>query len=302
MGFFESLLKGVVTVGATVVGISYHLVTEFKEKVKETVYKLQSVDSGYGPKTIDYSTQINETRSVNDLIIDIEAKLSKDGSLSSYDRQHLQELYETRQKIREVLEKKRELKLADNIANSQDSFDSISVDDANLQILQFHVGQNVLGKKCGTCNKPMILQWKRGLTVTSISQFFWGCSGFYSQTCSATQFIAQTEVDLITKIDRPEFQLSNQELNKIVELPIAKNNIRRRMSNIKNSETDGYLCPIHGEPMIVRENKKQNIGLMEQYFLGCPRHFSSGCKQIVTIKSAGQLASVLEKFYGNGVL
>lgn len=295
MGFFKTIIDGIVKVGATVVGVTSHFVMEFKEKVKETVYRLQT-------DNVDFSNEISETKSVNDQIIDVEAKRNRDGSLNSNDRFKLEELYKIRRQLRTDIENKKEMVLAQDIAQNDHLFDSINVDDNNLHILQFHVGQNVLGKKCNRCNKPLILQWQRGKKVRSISEFFWGCSGYYDQTCLATQIISQTEYNLIIKTDRPEFEISNTALNRIVELPTSRNNIRKRMNNIKNTETQEYLCPIHGEPMIVRENKTLNVGLMEQYFLSCPRYFNSGCKQIVTIKSAGQLAAVLEKYYGKGIL
>lgn len=295
MGFFKSIFDSIVKVGGTVVGVAAHYVTEFKEKVKETLYKLQT-------DTSDYSNEIDETRSVNDQIIDLEKKRDRDNGLNQNDRYKLEALYKQRRLLRDEIDNKRENDLAKDIVNNDISYDSILVEDQNLQILQFHVGQNVLGKKCFRCNKPMILQWQRGKDVTSISEFFWGCSGFYDKTCSTTQRISQTEYNLITKIDRPEFEISNTALNNIVQLPTSRNNIRRRMNDIKNTEIQEYLCPVHGEPMIVRENKNQNVGLMEQYFLSCPRYFTTGCKQIVTIKSAGQLAAVLEKFYGKGIL
>lgn len=295
MGFFNELLTGLVKVGGTLIGVASHYVLKFKEKVKETVYTLQSQITGV-------KEEIKQTKSVNDEIIDLEKKRQRDGGLNSNDSHRLNELYSERSLLREAVEAKKEADLAKDIAENESSFDSLLVDDVNLHILQFHVGQNVLGKKCARCNKPMTLQWQREHVVKYISQFYWGCTGFYDSSCRATQSITQNEFNLITKVDRAEFSISNEILTRIVESPVAKNTIRKRISEIKNMENEAYLCPMHGEPMILREKKNPNGGLMDQYFLACPRYYDAGCKQIMKIKSAGQLAAILETKTGTGIL
>jgi hypothetical protein len=75
------------------------------------------------------------------------------------------------------------------------------------------------------------------------------------------------------------------------------------MNEVKQEKTDRYLCPVHNEPMVVRE-KRDAQGLLDQFFFGCPRWLPNGkgCSQIVKLKSPGQLASALESFYGRGIL
>jgi len=76
------------------------------------------------------------------------------------------------------------------------------------------------------------------------------------------------------------------------------------LTRLKQEVTDVYLCPVHNEPMILRE-KKDADGLLDQYFFGCPRwspKHGQGCSQIVKLKSPAQLASALEAFYGRGII
>lgn len=134
--------------------------------------------------------------------------------------------------------------------------------------------------------------------------FFWSCIGYYDKSCSNTENFTQADITLFTRIDREEFKITNQQLGNIMLLPGVADDIERRMSKIKNNTTNIYLCPIHSEPMVLREKRNNVQGLLDQYFLGCPRWKPEikGCNQIVKIKSPAQLTSILEAFYGRGIL
>lgn len=300
MGFFNSLaksfIKSVTSVGATIVGVAAHLSMEFKHAVKETVFKLQA-DWG------DHREGLKKTKSLNDEIEELEVKRGRDGGLNQYDRARLSELYDQRNKLREEIDESKEKLLAHQISENESSYNSLSIQDQNLHILQFHVGQSVVGKKCPTCGKPMVLQWKRHSSVVSMSQFGWGCTGYYDNTCKTWRQFMHQDFNLFSKTDRPEFQLSNATFNKIVSYPSSQKGVIKRMNEIKNTENDDYLCPVHNEPMVLKE-KRDFEGLLDQYFLGCPRWRANntGCNQIVKLKSAGQVAAVLEKHYGRGIL
>ena len=148
----------------------------------------------------------------------------------------------------------------------------------------------------------MTLQWKQGQHSINMSDFFWGCIGFYEGVKHLEPFV-QSDLDLFTKIDRPEFELESQQLGNILSHSGSQKNVVKRMNDIKQQKTDVYLCPVHNEPMVLRE-KKEARGLLDQYFFGCPRWRpqNKGCGQLVKLKSPAQLASALEAFYGRGIL
>lgn len=309
MGFFDGVLNVIGKVvnvvmyaAGTVVGIAAAGVVEFTqvacEKFVEFRTKNRSVNLALANKPIH-----NTTKTLNDEIMELEHKRYRDRNLNQSDHQRLNGLYSQRDKLKDDVRQNSELLLIEKMQNGQGVYDSVHITNVNTHILQFHVGQTVFGKRCRQCGRPMILQWKQGMQTVAMSDFFWGCIGFYEGVRHNEPFM-QSDMDLFTRIDRPEFEISSKQLSNVIVMPGPKANITKRMNGIKQETTDVYLCPVHNEPMILRE-KKDAHGLLDQYFFGCPRwspKHGQGCSQIVKLKSPAQLASALEAFYGRGIL
>lgn len=308
MGFFDDVLNVIGKVfnvvmyaAGTVTGIAAAGVVEFAqvayEKYGEFRAKNRSVNLTLANKPIHHAT-----KELNDQILELELKKRRDRTLNQYDNQRLSSLYAKRDNLKDEIRRNNELLMTEKMQNGQGTYDSVHINNVNSHILQFHVGQTVFGKRCRQCGRPMALQWKQGMQTVSMTDFFWGCIGFYEGLKHHEPFM-QADMDLFTRVDRPEFEMSSQSLSNIILLPGPKANIVKRMNEIKKETTDVYLCPIHNEAMVVRE-KKDAQGILDQYFFGCPRWLpnSQGCSQIVKLKSPAQLASALEAFYGRGIL
>jgi len=308
MGFLENVLNLtgkalnlVMYAAGTITGIAAAGVVEFAqvayEKYGEFRAKNRAVNLSSANRPIHKKTKV-----LNDEIIDLESKKFRDRSLDQYDDQKLRDLYSQRDKLKDEARNNNELLMVEKMQSGEGVYDSLHINNNNTHILQFHVGQTVFGKRCRQCGRPMALQWKQGMQSVNMSDFFWGCIGFYEGVKHNEPF-THSDMDLFTRIDRPEFEVSSQTLGNIIHLPGPKSNITKRMSDIKQEQTDVYLCPVHNEPMVLRE-KKDAHGLLDQYFFGCSRWLPAkgGCKQIVKLKSPAQLASALEAFYGRGLL
>lgn len=308
MPFFDDVLNVIGKVvnvvmyaAGTIVGIAAAGVIEFAqvayEKYGEYRTKNRSVNLALANKPIHLLT-----RGLNDEIMDLERKKIRDRTLNSNDNQRLVDLCGQRDKLKDEVRNNSEMLMTEKMQNGQGVYDSVHINDNNTHILQFHVGQTVFGKRCSKCGRPMALQWKQGMLTVAMSDFFWGCIGFYEGVKHLERF-TQADMDLFTRVDRQEFEFSSKDLSKILTMNGPKLSVIRRMSDIKHQETEIYLCPVHNEPMILREKKDAN-GLMDQFFFGCPRWSSvtGGCSQIVKLKSPAQLSSALEAYYGRGIL
>ena len=251
----------------------------------------------------DRNRRESEIRDINSEIGDYENKRFKDGLLNEYDAHRLDELYGRRDERALQLAETNGIILANQMSAGVGIYDNVRVSDVNTHILQFHVGQTVFGKTCYRCGMPMALQWQQRLDTVRMTDFFWGCTGFYDATCRSTEPFSRSDMTLFTNTDREEFTISNSELASIVRLPESRQLIRRRMNDLVSTANSTYYCPIHHEPMVLK-TKKDAETIRDMYFYGCPRWHPSGqsCNQIVKLKSVAQVSAALETMTGKGFL
>ena len=203
-----------------------------------------------------------------------------------------------------------EIIVASEISNESEAFGQFVVDDDRAHIYQGMVGPSSFGKKCPRCNREMQLQWARNITTVSTDDFFWGCTGWYFGACNASVRVTPEEMNIFTRVDAPEYEISNQEFTNMVLHPRPSKIITERMNEVivdqraQRCGSEGYRCPIHGEDLVLREKKQPSGGLLDQYFLGCPRWKpgNQGCNHLVKLKSAAQLSTFLHKETGTGIL
>ena len=308
MGFLDQVLNAlgkvvnvVMYAAGTITGIAVAGVVEFTQVAFEKFGEYRAKNRNTNLSQANQPVLLL-TKDLNNEIMELELKKNRDRSLNQYENQKLIGLYEQRHQLKDQVRNNNELLMVERMQNGQGIYDSVHITDSNTHVLQFHVGQTVFGKRCSRCGRPMTLQWKQGMQTVSMSDFFWGCIGFYEGVRHHERF-TQADMDLFTRVDRPEFELSSQELSMVLAMPGPKQSVIKRMSDVKRQETDVYLCPAHNEPMVLRE-KKDAQGLLDQFFFGCPRWSASNgtCRQIVKLKSPAQLASALEAFYGRGIM
>ncbi len=305
MGFFSNLLK---TAGVFVEAAVYAAGTVAAyvgAKVAKFVAVARDAYNDYKIKNLDSAKRdINSTlENINGMIIDLESKLKYNGKLSPYENHQLDELYEKRRQMIDEKSSINEIGTAKEIAENSSDFDDVVIDDSKVHILQFHVGQTVSNKLCPQCKRPMQVQWRIGKSHAGLGDLFWGCTGFYENTCHRTLPFTSADFNLFTKVNREEFQMTADDFNSVVMVPSSQKSISKRVSELKNEPVDIYSCPIHGSELVLRE-KRGAIGLLDQYFLGCPlwNDQKTGCNYVMKLKSGAQLASLLESKTGRGIL
>ena len=79
--------------------------------------------------------------------------------------------------------------------------------------------------------------------------------------------------------------------------------IKKRFNDLRNEVIEKYLCPTHGVELVLKQKNAADV-LLDLYFLGCPmwNGTDTGCNFVMKIKSAAQLASLLEAATGRGIL
>ncbi|MBD2356915.1 hypothetical protein H6G41_20180 [Tolypothrix sp. FACHB-123] len=262
----------------------------------------QHTSSSYSNKTAKDVTE--EIEIVDAEVVELERKERRDGRIPQRDQERKQELELLRtDKFNEYQELKSE-EIAEEQSASPENYETSNLGSDKVHILQFHMGQVVLDKKC-SCGKSMILQSQKRLdgSLYQLSDFFWSCTGFYNNNlplqCKKTKSFTAKDVGFLHKSDIFEFQVSNQQLSTIFhDTSVKKATISRIKSHLKEKD-DEILCPVHHIPMILREKFNHSGVALDMFFLACPH---TGCQQIVKLKSPAQLAAYLKRREGRGII
>jgi len=308
MGFLSNLLGAVFSVASAVIGAVKIVASDIVDAVRGGTERL------FEAKKIK-DTSDDELKNINDELLYILNKYKNTGKISPTEKKKAEYLVERRKELQSAINGADEIIVENDISEAPEAFEQFVIDNDKAHILQGHVGVSVFGKKCHKCGRDMQIQWPNSVTTAKVTDFFWGCTGWYIKNlngqplCSVTLNFNDDDFNIFTRMDIPESQVSNSELTDLVLLPGPREIVTERMNDVISDQrshhrgTDHYRCPTHGEEMLLRK-KNQATSLLDQYFLGCPRWKpnNQGCGYIVKLKSVMQLSTLLKKETGSGLL
>ena len=248
----------------------------------------------------------DELETIDIEVVDLERKNNRDGYKSRNDQERREELEFLRgEKFKKYQEIKKKEILEDQSKKSEDYETSILTNNST-HILQYHMGQVVLEKKCRNprCGRPMVLKSKSRLdgSLYRLDDFFWSCTGFHNppnSQCRGIQNFKAADIGFLHKSDIFEFQVSSQELSIIFDAKSIKTATVDRVKSHLKQKDDETLCPIHHIPMLLREKLDHQGMALDMFSLRCPHQ---GCQQLVKLKSPAQLAAYLSRQEGRGIL
>ena len=311
MGFFSSLFNGL----GTILGVLVDTVTEV----------ISSISSGYeryrerggatqNAAVVEAQHKKDRLREVNDEIIGLRNRNMSRGSLSDQERRRWHDLRDEREELLGKVNEAKEVKAVEKILDTEAQIQKVEVDLDTTHVLQYNAFADTLGKKCRMCGRQMKLQWKRNLAVAKPNDFFWGCTGWYAQpgkgvACNHSEVLQRNDYGLMTDTSAPEFTLTSEEFGEILTNPETQQIITTRVQDLQSDLSkqgqgvELVSCPIHGEHMVLRK-KANPTGLLDMYFLACPRWQpnNKGCSFIEKLKSGSQLAALLRSETGSGIL
>jgi hypothetical protein len=113
----------------------------------------------------------------------------------------------------------------------------------------------------------------------------------------------------MTDTTATEFTVTSEEFGEILTNPETQQIIASRVQDLQSDLSkrkqgvELVSCPVHGEHMVLRK-KNNPAGLLDMYFLACPRWQPNdqGCSFIEKLKSGSQLAALLRSETGSGIL
>ncbi len=311
MGFLSSLFNGL----GTILGV----LTETVSAVVSTIFGGYDSYRKRGGAVQEVAVaeaqqKKDRLRDVNDEIIGLRNRHMSLGSLSDQERRRWSDLREERDELLGKVNEAKEVKAVEKILESEAQIQKIEVDLDTTHVLQYNAFADTLGKKCRVCGRQMKLQWQRDLAVAGPNDFYWGCTGWYVKqgkrtACSHTERLQRNDYGLMTDTSAPEFSITAEEFGVILTDTETQKIITTRVQDLQSDLSkrkqgvELVSCPVHGEHMVLRK-KGNPSGLLDMYFLACPRWQpnNQGCSFIEKLKSGSQLAALLKSETGQGIL
>lgn len=312
MSFLTRLANGL----GTVLGVLAEMAGQVVQAIRDG-YENHRRKGGATEEAAKSELDANQERLrvVNDEILYLRTSHLKRGSLNEAEKRRWRFLKDERNEILEKLNANREVRTAETIFEAEERLDKVNIDDRTTHILQYNAFADVLGKKCPRCGRRMKLQWRRGLTKVPPKNFYWGCTGWYSQqsngqrACDNRVSLHKDDFGLLTDTTLPEFDVTAADFEIILTDNETKKIVTERINDLRSDLDASHrrveisTCPVHGENMVLRR-KQENAGLLDAYFLACPYYGESlgGCTFMEKLKSGPQLAALLKSQTGRGIL
>jgi hypothetical protein len=311
MSFLNRLANGLGTVLGALAETAKQVISEIRSG-----YEAYRQRGGAVQEAAADAAQRNRDRlrEVNDEIMNLRNRRMSSGGLSDTERRRWDELRQKRDELLRAANQSKEVKAAEKILDAEAFIEKVEVDLDTSHVLQYNAFADVLGKKCIRCGRQMKLQWKRALRVPGPQDFYWGCTGWYlpfgsGRACNHKEALKRADFGLMTDTSAPEFSLTADEFGEIVSNAGTAQIITARVNDLRSDlaarkkGVELVTCPVHGEHMVLRK-KGNPTGLLDAYFLACPRWqpWDQGCTFIEKLKSGSQLAALLKSETGRGVL
>jgi ssDNA-binding Zn-finger/Zn-ribbon topoisomerase 1 len=306
MSFWKRLFNGIGTVVGVLVDTTKHVINEIRSG-----YEAYKKDNAVRDEAITESEKIKERlRVVNDEILFLRNRRMGRGSLSDQERRQWQILKNEREELLYSLNKNKEVSAVEKFLDSESLIQKIEIELETTHVLQYNAFADTLNKKCPKCGRQMKLQWSRDVKVAKREDFFWACTGWYSQgICNYKEKLKQNDYGLMTDTSAPEFKMTADDFGVIITDPGTEKIIATRIDDLQsdlNNRNKGVklaACPVHGEHMTLR-TKSNSSGLLDAYFLACPYWLprNEGCPYMEKLKSGPQLAALLKSEQGRGIL
>lgn len=243
-----------------------------------------------------------ELENVNEQLVRFRKRRDARGELTESEKRQVDHLLRERAELAKEIDALDQATTAEDIVSEENKYRPVEIDTAQTHILQYHVGQFTHNKSCRVCGRAMILQSTLDTPVAGTGDFFWSCIGYYDtrRQCKHSESLNAADLNLFVNVKRPEFELSPEELSKLV-LEERTKQVRTAMRDViskarrDRTGVEGYRCPIHKERLVPRE-KRTPDGFLDQFFLGCPRYDAdgNGCHYVVKIKSPAQFGAVFD--------
>lgn len=313
----KSVFEGAVRAGKQLVNVSAPIIRRVVDVAKERFDELvRRVQRMRGDPKSEREVVERQLQEVNARIARLRVNYDRNGGLTDSENEEWRRLKARREQLITDIEDLDSAEFATEVVDAKNEYATTEVTEQDAHLIDMVAGQSTFGKRCRVCTRAMVLQWERKSNTPGLRDFFWGCSGWYVKlatgrsACTFKEKLAKEDFHIFANVKRPEFQVTANELSRRILDPGRQQRLREALEGIREQNRNSqigiahYRCPVHGESLRLQRKKVTAEGLLDEYFLGCPRWLPEqrGCNFLIKLKSPGRMSAVIREAYGQDAM
>lgn len=224
-------------------------------------------------------------------------KFKRDKTRSSADADRIQEINESREKLRKEIGETNAIQSAQDITNASDLVSA----EASPDELATQVG--ILSTKQCSCGGIMTLQFDANSKNTG-QKFKWCCTAVRPLPCRNV-YVTAKELAHQVSVRQPNSDLDiNATQRNSWKNPSLLAKTAGRVRGHLGDEDQAILCPIHLMPLKLLQTANSSGLLLDTYQYTCLGVHADGkaCNHTVPVKSFGQVSGLLSRAEGRGII
>jgi len=231
---------------------------------------------------------------------DIFQRAARDGKLDSKSRDRLEELEQERDRLRADLDAANKERAARELSHH-------ATDVKTVDLGEDEVSANtnlVTSKECPNCGSTMRLRQGNVSLNTGSRKFYWQCADVIRKNCPTITYRVGDEKKSILRRANPDFDLDKGERDIIWNREDVTKETHQRLRNHLGDEDQEMICPVHLLRMKMLPKRLAGGRLLDSYEYACLGVSSDGmaCKHTVPVKSKPQVAEILRRKEGQGII
>lgn len=298
--FLDSILPGSGAIIKATIRAVERGVASFVESFKNDWIRYTQSEGQQSRPSTDVRHDIHET---DGEISDLERKDRRDGGLSQGDKERLEELRRQAMDLAEEHQQARSQETTEEILADPESAAATSLSQDFIHVLDWSRGPVVRQKRCPRCGSAMYLNRRNQAqgAIFTTKDYFWACINYYKPEplkCTGGRNFAEQDFGLLHKSGIPELEMTANDFYTITGNKDIQMIIDKKVRSVAGSQDIDVVCPIHGLPMVPRERKNIEV-VLDRWIEECPH---PGCGQTRKLKDFAQLAALLRRITGEGML
>ena len=296
MNFFEALLSGAKVLLQETARVAGTFIREIVREIDDT--HIGKVIGRVATKILD--SVENKAGDLAGEEADIYQRAAKDGRLDEESIDRLRKIEAERDRLRAELDQANKERAAKELSEHEAEIKTVDLDEdevsANTDL--------VTSKECPNCGGTMRLRQGNFSINTGARKFYWQCADVIRKNCPTITYNLRDEKKSILRRANPDFDLDKGKRDSIWGREDVTNEAHRRLRNHLGDEDQEMICPVHLLRMKMLPKRFAGGRMLDSYEYVCLGVSPDGtaCKHVVPVKSKPQVAGILRRTEGQGII